>query len=180
MRFWTLSTSICLGLLLACSRSGVTSTRYADGTREIRCEHPLWKCLRHIDDYCRGASFEVLHASDEQLRYGSDASEIEGRKSRALVLCMKPGVAPRAWEVNSAAPPASAAPPPRPAAAPAPAPAPKRACVPGSSQACVGPAACAGGQACLPDGSGFGPCDCGPPAAAAAPVAPAPPAKPAK
>lgn len=34
-------------------------------------------------------------------------------------------------------------------------------CVPGTTQACVGPAACSGGQSCLPDGSGFGSCDCG-------------------
>jgi hypothetical protein len=35
------------------------------------------------------------------------------------------------------------------------------ACVKGVTQACVGPGGCSGGQACLPDGSGFGPCDCG-------------------
>jgi len=35
------------------------------------------------------------------------------------------------------------------------------ACVPGISVACVGPGACKGGQICKPDGSGFGPCDCG-------------------
>lgn len=35
------------------------------------------------------------------------------------------------------------------------------ACVPGASVACVGPGACQGGQVCLPDGSGYGPCDCG-------------------
>jgi hypothetical protein len=40
---------------------------------------------------------------------------------------------------------------------------PPRACIPGATQACVGLGACAGGQACLPDGAGFGPCDCGPP-----------------
>jgi hypothetical protein len=40
-------------------------------------------------------------------------------------------------------------------------------CVPGITQACVGPAACSGGQACLTDGSGFGPCTCGPQAGGA-------------
>ncbi|MEZ4225334.1 MAG: hypothetical protein R3B13_30565 [Polyangiaceae bacterium] len=39
--------------------------------------------------------------------------------------------------------------------------APATACVPGSTQECVGPGGCRGGQACLPDGSGFGVCDCG-------------------
>jgi hypothetical protein len=50
--------------------------------------------------------------------------------------------------------------------APAPAPAvtpqpPERLCIPGVTQECLGPAACRGAQACLPDGNGYGPCDCG-------------------
>lgn len=35
------------------------------------------------------------------------------------------------------------------------------ACTPGESVACVGAGGCSGGQACPPDGTGFGPCDCG-------------------
>lgn len=34
-------------------------------------------------------------------------------------------------------------------------------CAPGATQACTGRGACAGGQACLPNGSGWGSCDCG-------------------
>jgi len=34
-------------------------------------------------------------------------------------------------------------------------------CTKGSTQACIGPGACQGGQSCLPDGSGYGACDCG-------------------
>ncbi len=45
----------------------------------------------------------------------------------------------------------------------------ERVCVPGVTQACLGPGACSGAQACLPDGAGYGPCDCG---SAAAPLAP--------
>lgn len=40
-------------------------------------------------------------------------------------------------------------------------PAPDQLCVPGITQLCLGPAACRGAQACLPDGRGYGPCDCG-------------------
>ena len=36
------------------------------------------------------------------------------------------------------------------------------ACAPGATQYCLGPGACAGAQVCSADGSGFGPCDCGP------------------
>lgn len=46
-------------------------------------------------------------------------------------------------------------------------------CAPGESVECVGPGACRGGQVCLPDGSGYGPCDCGD-ASAPAPAAPSP------
>ena len=38
----------------------------------------------------------------------------------------------------------------------------ERVCSPGETRQCVGPGACEGGQACEEDGSGFGPCDCGP------------------
>lgn len=51
---------------------------------------------------------------------------------------------------------------------------PTRWCVPGVTQACLGPGACSGAQACLPDGSGFGSCDCGPNAAEPEPQAPVP------
>jgi hypothetical protein len=164
-----LSFFVLFSSLYGCSRAGVTTARLPDGTREIRCEHALWKCLLHVDDYCRGASYEVLRASDEQLVYGSQTSAVEGRRSYALIRCMKPGVSPPPPEDLAAAtpePPAAA--PAAAPAAPSPLPAPPppasakvERCVPGATQTCVGPAACNGGQACLPDGSGFGPCDCG-------------------
>lgn len=34
-------------------------------------------------------------------------------------------------------------------------------CIPGATQLCLGAGACRGAQACLPDGRGYGPCDCG-------------------
>src|SRR5688572_12156751 len=148
-------------LTIGCSRPGVKVQRFADGSRELTCDYPLWKCLLHVDDYCKGASFEVLYAHDDQHLYGAPGAEVESRTSRAVVHCLglhaKPAVAPG---VPPAAAPAAASAAPRPAA-PAMA-APARVCVPGTTQACVGPAACSGGHSCLPDGSGFGACDCGP------------------
>jgi hypothetical protein len=47
----------------------------------------------------------------------------------------------------------------------------ERVCVPGVTQACLGPGACSGAQACLPNGTAYGQCDCGAPAA---PIAPPP------
>jgi hypothetical protein len=75
--------------------------------------------------------------------------------------------------VPASVPPAVSMPPPEPGppsppsappvveAPPADAEPPAGACVPGATQECVGAGACRGGQACLPDGSAFGPCDCG-------------------
>jgi hypothetical protein len=51
-------------------------------------------------------------------------------------------------------------------------------CSKGETRECVGVGACKGGQACLPDGTGYGSCDCGPPAASAVPAAGAAPAEP--
>ena len=152
--------------------------RLPDGTRELKCEVPLWKCLMHIDDYCKGASYEVLYALDRQQVFGSQESTIEARTSEAVVRCKG-----QHTQLQGPAEPPPAAASSGPGALPAVAP-PKRpaqACVPGVTQTCVGPGACAGGQACLADGSGFAACDCGtsssaPPAATSAP--PAAPAKP--
>ena len=152
---------LCLFAALGCSRAGVSTTKLPDGTRELRCDLPLWKCLLHVDDHCKGASYEVLHASDEQLVFGSQASAVEGRRSHAVLRCLKPG-----QKLADDPVPALPPPPPSPAAPPAASP-PVRSCVPGTTQACVGPGACSGGQACLGDGSGFGACDCGTTAAPA-------------
>jgi hypothetical protein len=46
-----------------------------------------------------------------------------------------------------------------------------RLCIPGVTQECLGPAACRGAQACLPDGNGYGACDCGNASARARPGA---------
>ena len=138
-----------------------------DGSREFKCQAPLWKCLNYVDDLCKGASFEVLYARDNQHVFGTDQNHVEGHTSEAQVHCLGPndhykaaaagasGSAAASSAVAPAAPVATSVAPP------APKPAPARVCVPGATQGCVGVAACAGGQACLADGSGFGPCDCG-------------------
>ena len=154
----------------ACARPDVEIRALPDGTRELTCKHTLPQCLSHVDDVCKGNSYEVLYAKDTQKIYGSPSSnEVESRTSQAVVHCLGPHQKPMAGadapagapgpvpeaSASAVAPAASAA------AAPAVVVASARACVPGATQACVGPGACSGGQSCLPDGSGFGPCDCG-------------------
>jgi hypothetical protein len=48
-------------------------------------------------------------------------------------------------------------------------PGPNQLCIPGVTVECLGPGACRGAQACLPDGRGYGPCDCGEGASSRAP-----------
>ncbi len=129
--------------------------RLPNGADQLRCQSSLPECLAQVDELCKGASYEVLYAKHERSVFGTDQSQVEGHSSVAEVHCLGPH-----------AKPAAAVTVPRPENAPAatasgkpPLPAP--ACVPGATQTCVGPGACAGGQSCLPDGSGFGACDCG-------------------
>jgi hypothetical protein len=148
--------------VLGCAREGVRVSKLPDGTRELRCDLPLWKCLLHVDDQCKGRTYEVLYASDEQLVFGSQASAVEGRRSHAVLRCLKSGASLPDAPLPGPEPSVSSVAPAPPAAPPAAPVAVERACVPGVTQACVGAAACAGGQSCLADGSGFGACDCGP------------------
>jgi len=148
-----------LFVTVACAKPDLEIKALPDGTRELACKTPLPQCLSHVDDVCKGASYEVLYATDTQKIYGSPSyNEVESRTSQAVVHCLGPHQKPKgeAPEVASAAP--EVAPPvvPTPGAVAA-----ARACVPGATQRCIGVAGCTGGQACLRDGSGYGECDCG-------------------
>ena len=156
-----------------CAKPDVEIRALPNGTRQLTCRHTLPQCLSHVDDVCKGASYEILYATDTQRIYGSPSTnEVESRTSQAVVHCLGVHQEPMGEAVAGASLIAAASASAKPKAAPsasgaaaptaAPAAAPAvRTCVPGATQACVGPAGCSGGQACLPDGSGFGACDCG-------------------
>jgi len=147
------------------SKPPVVPERLADGRFSFKCDSELWVCLSHVKDLCRGGPYAVDGAWDQATTTGIDQTRVETHRSEAVVRCLHRGQDPRRLFAKSDDPvpraePASA-PPAAPVASPPQAPAVARACVPGATQACVGPAGCSGGQACLPDGSGFGQCDCG-------------------
>ena len=154
------------GAVIGCSRQAVVvHERLPDGSYSFKCEDELWVCLSHVQDVCKGGPYVVHDGWNEPKTSGVEQNRIETHRSRAHVRCVHPGTlkskemppqkAPvRAPVAAQAVPGQSKAPPP-------PSPTPVRVCVPGATQSCVGPAACSGGQACLPDGSGFGSCDCG-------------------
>lgn len=161
------------------SKQNFESQRLPDGTLRLACSAPLQSCLAHADVLCKGAAYEVLRARDQRDRYGGElgTGQVEVRMSEAVIRCGasdEPLSAPPAPRLPAPAPPPHR--PPAPVVA-------KNVCVPGSTQACVGPGACAGGQSCLPNGSSFGPCDCGTlgpplPSPSAAPPSAAPSAAP--
>ena len=161
------------GVGFACSRSApVVRERLPDGSFSFKCDGPLSFCLSHVDEVCKGGPYTVEIGWEQPSTRGVDETRVETHRSQAIVRCLRRGENPRnryagpvtnpviegearGAQLPPAEGPAAVASPP-PVAKPA-----ARSCVPGSTQACVGAAACPGGQACLPDGSGFGPCDCG-------------------
>jgi len=117
-------------------------------------------CVSRADKVCGDDGYTILSGStNKHLLGGSSSSYREMAERAELVVRCGPPEEPKAEEVKYVPlPPRTDEPasPPRSAA-----------CVPGATQVCVGPGACQGGQVCAVDGSGFGPCDCGPAAAPA-------------
>ncbi len=161
-----------LGLfaLPSCSAAGAQGIReVSDGTWEIDCGS-LGRCAEQAERTCRNRGYDIIGGYDRSDVYGHEAgeSQVAVRRSQLIVVC-------RSANGESRVPPTSAAPLPPPPSVPRAAPtAAKLLCTPGTTQRCVGKGACDGGQSCLPDGSGFGACECADPAPA--PASSAPPA----
>jgi hypothetical protein len=167
--------TLCLSVSSACAaQSGVQKQQLERGVFQLDCSMPLGRCSEEADRICDGRGYDVVEGYDQRKLYGHAAgeSQVEVRSSRLVISCRDargestaPKVAP------SASLPEGQRPQPRPAAS-KPSPPKASVCTPGGTQRCVGPGACEGGQSCLPDGSGYGACDCG--KATAAPLSPAP------
>ena len=158
-----------LGLLAlsACSAASKSGVReVGDGTWEVECGS-LGNCAEQAERACRSRGYDIIGGYDHSELYGHEAgeSQVAVRKSQLVVVC-------RAANGDSRVPPSSVLPAPLPPPAASPAAAAKLHCTPGATQRCVGKGACDGGQSCLPDGSGFGACECA--EAEPAPSSPAP------
>ena len=144
-------------LPFGCSSNSSTAARLADGSWHLTCKTALGGCVQKAEQICKEQSYEILRGRNERRRYGHELgeSQVVADRSEIVVRCAGDAALPPSSPVQGGAAPAERAP---------------NVCTKGSTQACVGAGACAGGQACLADGSGFGPCDCGPtPAPAATP-----------
>jgi hypothetical protein len=75
-----------------------------DGLNDITCPAtPLPKCLDNVETVCKGTSYEVLYARDEQKTYGVDQTYVERHTSRAQVHCLGLHDQPRSDGVTMAA-----------------------------------------------------------------------------
>jgi hypothetical protein len=152
-------------LLVACGASDVQSKRLKDGSWAFTCELPMDECVRRVQTNCPNQRFRILEGTSETRIRDVPPFEQSYHTSRLHLTCTNDG-ATVLLSLDGAKPAESQ----RPAAA---------TCTRGQTRECVGPGACKGGQACLPDGTGFGACDCGPVTPSPAPlptesIAPAP------
>lgn len=149
--------SLALGLLVACSSGTqvvpLRSNRPGVAQYRIQCVKHIDRCRAAAAEACGGA-YQVVHTSGHRV----EPKRIDTGPGPSST---GPSLARPSWAGEMVIECAERAAPDRALPAPAPPPAPERACVPGVTQLCLGPAACRGAQACLPDGQGFGPCDCG-------------------
>lgn len=145
------------GLLLAavcvavgCTSAAVERQHLADGSWHFTCRLPMDECVRHLETICMDKRYRILSAQSKRELRDVDPGIRETRISDITAVCDRERPEPQLAS--------DAGPPP--------------ACVPGSTQACVGPGGCSGGQVCRPEGTGFGPCDCGPAKTAAGDAGP--------
>ncbi len=152
------------GLLLALALVGcakndgvVRAQELGSGQWQLECASPLARCSQDADQRCGGRGYDLVEGFDQRRRFGHEAgeSQVEVRSSRLVVVCRSEQGEPRL------VPQASAAALPAAVSSNPPTSSHTLRCTPGTTQRCYGAAACGGGQSCLPDGSGFGPCDCG-------------------
>ena len=154
--------ALSVAVATACAGQKEGRTKLADGSYQLTCRKPLADCLMELTDVCSEHGYDIVRGKETISRNGVEPVDSEFINSEAVVRC-------RAPTTIFGASPAPAA-PPRPAAAGA------QRCFPGATQACVGPGACQGAQICAPNGSMFGPCDCGTQATPlASPADPGPP-----
>lgn len=158
---------ISLPLLLACGASKVQSQKLQDGSWSFTCELAMDECIRRVQERCPAKRYRILEGTAETRLRDAPPFERAYHTSRLHIVCNDAGADVLLSVDGSGEPKRSSSD----AGAKS-----SKACTTGQTRECVGAAACKGGQACLPDGSGYGACDCGPalPSPASAEPQPAP------
>lgn len=148
----------CLWLLTACGPAQFQQEKLNDGSIKVTCELSMDECVRRAQDLCTNQRYRIIDGASETRLRDAPPFERAYHTSRLHFECTDDGGKALISLDSKPAPPTETKPPAA------------RSCATGETRVCVGAAACKGGQACLADGSGFGPCDCGP----ETPVAPSP------
>jgi hypothetical protein len=147
------------GCLVACGSAALESNKLKDGTWSFTCNSPMDECMQQVQETCPRERFRIIEGVSETRIHDAPPFEDSYHTSRVHFECTNGGAEPLfSFDDKKRADLKS------PAAASA-------VCTPGQTRECVGSGACRGGQACLPDGRGYGACDCGP-TASPAPAAP--------
>jgi hypothetical protein len=139
-RRWTCG----VALIVGCATVRLERQHLADGSWQLTCPSEMDACTREANSICKDKRYLILAGRSETRRRDAPPYETEYHTSYLTIVCSE-----------------ETAPPPAPSAAPPTRDLARSICTPGATQACVGSGACSGGQACRPDGTGFGPCDCG-------------------
>lgn len=142
MRWLGLSSFV---LLTACGASEFQSQKLADGSYAFKCELAMDECVRRAQEQCKNQRFRILEGTSETRLRDAPPFERAYHTSRLHLKCTDDGANVLLSVGSDSAE--------KPKSSPS--------CATGETRTCVGPGACKGGQACLPDGSGFGSCDCG-------------------
>jgi hypothetical protein len=159
-----------LAAMACASTSRIQRKTQPDGTYRVDCGAALIRCLTAIEEVCpRG--YDIVEGGETVSFAGPREMNVPDVTSQVIARCRPDAPMFRGGQQP---PPAASAPAPGVAPGASPKPDASKGCFPGATQACVGPGACKGGQQCLADGTAFGPCDCGPPTAAAPADTPAP------
>jgi hypothetical protein len=142
-----IASGLALGGLLLLSRCAARSVELkhtTSGTWELVCGQAMDLCVREIENVCKEKRYRILRGMSETRLRDAPPYSTEYRTSRLEFVCSDDGgqmiTAPSSESVWQSA---------------------TRVCASGDTRACVGPGGCPGGQTCRPDGTGFGPCDCG-------------------
>lgn len=151
-----------LALLHAACGARYQAEPLRDGSWRVECEERVDRCLQMAQRTCGDEGYVVEQGKQDTKLYGGETGYQTAVDLHVLEFrCGEQEAAPAAEKARSEREaPESASPG-------------EKLCIPGSTQACVGPGGCRGGQSCNDEGSGFLPCDCGPPASA--PAGPAEP-----
>lgn len=151
---------VSLALLTACAASEVQSRHLNDGSWSFTCELSMDECLRRAQEHCPNQRFRILEGTSETRLRDAPPFERAYHTSRLHLAC-NDGGANVLLSIDGSNQAVSK---------------PVTICSAGETRACVGAGACKGGQACLPEGKGFGSCDCGSATPGGVPLAePAPP-----